>query len=62
MYAFECNPDCIVECNKQLQSMDQPAKEHITLVDKVVSLIDGDDISFFAFDLTKYNNMGHHLC
>ena len=58
VYAFECNPDCIVECNKQLQRMDQPTKEHITLVDKAVSLIDGDDISFFAFDLTKYNNMG----
>jgi FkbM family methyltransferase len=57
LYAFECNPDCLIECNTQLQQCDQLAKDHITLVDKAVSLTD-DDISFFAFDLTKYNNMG----
>uniref|UniRef100_A0A6C0E7C1 Methyltransferase FkbM domain-containing protein n=1 Tax=viral metagenome TaxID=1070528 RepID=A0A6C0E7C1_9ZZZZ len=57
LYAFECNPDCLSECNKQLQQCNQIARDHITLVDKAVSLID-DEISFFAFDLTKYDNMG----
>jgi len=58
VYAFECNPDCIVECNKQLHLLDQTAKDCVTLVDKAVSVVDNNDISFFAFDLTKYNNMG----
>lgn len=54
VYAFECNPDCLIECKKQLAHIE---KENIVLVEKAVSLVDGN-VTFFPFDLTKYNNMG----
>lgn len=57
VYSFECNPDCLIECNKQLINLEEEKKERITLIDKAVSLINGDVI-FYPFDLTKYNNMG----
>ena len=58
VYAFECNPDCLIECNKQLTNLDTDTKEKLCLVNKAVSLSDGD-ISFYPFDLIKYNNMGN---
>jgi FkbM family methyltransferase len=57
IYSFECNPDCLIECNKQISNLNDSLKSSITLVDKAVSLVDGDVI-FYPFDLTKYNNMG----
>uniref|UniRef100_A0A6C0DQ21 Methyltransferase FkbM domain-containing protein n=1 Tax=viral metagenome TaxID=1070528 RepID=A0A6C0DQ21_9ZZZZ len=57
VYAFECNPDCLIECNKQLAYLDNYKKQNIVLVDKAVSLTD-DKVSFYPFDLTKYDNMG----
>lgn len=53
VYAFECNPDCIVECEK-LRPM---LSDQITLVQKAVALEDGT-VTFSPFDLTKYDNMG----
>jgi len=57
IYAFECNPDCLIECNKQLSTINDFQKTKLFLIDKAVSLMDGDVI-FYPFDLLKYNNMG----
>ncbi len=54
VYAFECNPDCLIECKKQLANLDQ---ENVILIEKAVSLVDYD-VTFYPFDLTKYDNMG----
>jgi len=51
IYSFECNPECLIECKKNLNN------ENITLVEKAVSQIDGF-ITFYPFDLNKYDNMG----
>ena len=50
VYAFECNPDCLAECKKQLANVEDT---NVILVDKAVSLIDGD-VKFYPFDLSKY--------
>ena len=57
IYAFECNTDCLVECNKNLSKLEEKYKKKIFLINKAVSITDGD-VSFFSFDLNKYNNMG----
>jgi len=57
VYAFECNPDCLVECNKTMMTLNESDKSQIHLINKAVSL-DNGDITFYPFDLTKYNNMG----
>jgi FkbM family methyltransferase len=50
VYAFECNPDCLEICySKKCQN--------VTLIDKAVSLTN-EPVTFYPFDLTKYNNMG----
>jgi len=55
VYAFECNPDCLVVCDNIINSSFY--NTNIVLVKKAVSLVDGP-VSFFPFDLTKYDNMG----
>ena len=57
IYAFECNPECLIECNKNMCNLDERQKEKLTLVNKAVSLTNGD-VKFYPFDLQKYNNMG----
>jgi len=57
VYAFECNPDCLVECNKNLSNLEENKKKQICLINKAVSLSNGD-ITFYPFDLQKYDNMG----
>jgi len=57
VYAFECNPDCLVECKKNMSGLDPHVKDKLVLIDEAVSLHDGN-VSFFPFDLVKYNNMG----
>ena len=57
IYAFECNPDCLVECNKNYASLSDDARKRIHLVEKAVS-IDNGVVTFYPFDLQKYNNMG----
>jgi len=57
VYAFECNPDCLIECNKNLSNLDDDKKKRLFLVDKAVSINNGD-VTFYPFDLQKYNNMG----
>jgi hypothetical protein len=57
VYAFECNNDCLIECNNNLLHLDEDTKKRLFLIDKAVSLTDGDVI-FYPFDLSKYNNMG----
>jgi FkbM family methyltransferase len=57
VYAFECNPDCLIECNKTMMILNESDKSQIHLINKAVSL-DNGDITFYPFDLTKYNNMG----
>jgi len=50
VYAFECNPDCLIECKKN-------QSENVILVEKAISLEDGP-VKFYPFDLNLYNNMG----
>jgi FkbM family methyltransferase len=57
VYAFECNPDCLVECNKNLSNLDETRKKRLVLIDKAVSIENGE-VVFYPFDLQKYNNMG----
>ena len=57
VYAFECNPDCLIECNKNLLIINDDIKQNIVLIDKAVSIKD-DFITFYPFDLNKYDNMG----
>ena len=57
VYAFECNTDCLIECNKNLSNLEEKNKKKLFLIDKAVSITNGDVI-FYPFDLTKYNNMG----
>ena len=57
VYAFECNPDCLVECAKNLASLEDDKRKRVLLVDKAVSITE-EDVTFYPFDLQKYNNMG----
>lgn len=52
VYAFECNPDCLVECKKNIN-----IGTNVVLIEKAVSL-NNEIIKFYPFDLKKYNNMG----
>lgn len=56
-HSFECNPDCLIECEKKIKSLDIKTRERIHLIDKAVS-ISNSKVTFFPFDLNKYNNMG----
>ena len=57
VYAFECNTDCLRECNKTLSKLDENRKQRLYLIDKAVAL-ENAPVSFYPFDLQKYNNMG----
>jgi len=57
VFAFECNPDCLNECEKNLNSLNIIDKKNIHLIKKAISDIDGE-IAFYPFDTTKYNNIG----
>jgi len=57
VYAFECNPDCLIHCKKNLYESSNAIKENVCLVETAVSL-ENKDVTFYPFDLTKYNNMG----
>jgi FkbM family methyltransferase len=57
VYAFECNPDCLRECHKNIVLLSSDIADRIHLIDKAVSITNGP-VSFFSFDLEKYNNMG----
>jgi FkbM family methyltransferase len=57
VYAFECNPDCLVECNNNLEKASDLVRLNVSLIDKAISLENGS-ITFYPFDLNKYNNMG----
>jgi FkbM family methyltransferase len=52
VYAFECNPDCLIECKKNIA-----LSKNVFLIEKAVSINDGV-VTFYPFDLKKYNNMG----
>ena len=54
VYAFECNPDCLEVCDTILASFHN---DNIHLVKKAISL-ENAPITFYPFDLAKYDNMG----
>ena len=56
-YSFECNPECLIECYKNMKKFNKDENDRIILVDKAVS-IDNGKILFRPFDLSIYNNMG----
>lgn len=57
VYAFECNPDCLEECKKTAAEFTPKQVEHIHLIKNAVALENGP-VTFYPFDLTKYDNMG----
>jgi len=57
VYAFECNPDCLQECEKTLSELDQTRKDKLCFERTAVSVSDGP-VTFYPFDLLQYNNMG----
>lgn len=57
VYSFECNPDCLIECYNNIDKLDEIQKNRLILIDKAVSINNGK-VSFYTFDLQKYNNMG----
>jgi FkbM family methyltransferase len=57
VYAFECNPDCLIECYKNIYKLDEIQQKRLFLIDNAVS-INNDKVSFYPFDLQKYDNMG----
>jgi FkbM family methyltransferase len=57
IYAFECNTDCLVECNKNYINLEEKQKNRLFLIDNAVSIKNGE-VKFYPFDLQKYNNMG----
>ena len=56
-YSFECNPDCLIECYKNMKKFNKDENDRIILVDKAVSN-ENRKILFRPFDLSIYNNMG----
>jgi len=54
VYSFECNNDCLIECNKNLSNLDEDKKKRLFLIDKAVSINNGV-VNFYPFDLEKYN-------
>jgi FkbM family methyltransferase len=57
VYAFECNPDCLLQCELNYNATNEYTKSRVKLVKMAVCENDGPT-SFFPFDLSKYNNMG----
>jgi FkbM family methyltransferase len=58
VYAFECNPDCLIECNKRLSILKVSSNDNkLFLIENAISLVD-ENVKFYPFDLTKYDNMG----
>lgn len=54
VFAFECNPDCLIECNRNLKLFNN---ENIVLVEKAITDSGEKEMIFYPFDLSKYNNM-----
>lgn len=59
-YSFECNPDCLIDCYKNINNMNEMDRNRIHLVNKAVS-INNSRVKFYPFDLEKYNNKGSTL-
>jgi len=57
LFAFECNPEGLVECYVNLQKLPENKKDRIKLVEKAVYTTDSK-VKFYPFDITKYNNIG----
>jgi FkbM family methyltransferase len=57
IYSFECNPDCLIECHKNICDLNDDKKKRIFLIEKAISINNGN-VLFYPFDLQKCNNMG----
>ena len=57
VYAFECNPDGIYECRKNMSQLDDLTKSRVHLIEKAVH-IENSEVVFYPFDVSKYNNIG----
>jgi FkbM family methyltransferase len=57
IYSFECNTDCLIECHKNLSILDEETKKRLHLIENAVCINNGD-VTFYPFDLKKYDNMG----
>lgn len=57
VYSFECNPECIEECEENLNLIQDYVKDRIIFIKNAVAENNGD-VWFYPFDVTKYNNKG----
>jgi hypothetical protein len=51
VYAFECNTDCLVKCNQTLLMLEEDKRKRLVLVDKAVSITDGDVTLIFHLEI-----------
>jgi FkbM family methyltransferase len=57
VYAFECNPDGIYECRKNMAQLDNITKSRVHLIEKAIHT-ENSEVVFYPFDVNKYNNIG----
>lgn len=57
IYSFECNPECLVECEENFSLMKDYIKNRIIFIKQAISENNGD-VPFYPFDVTRYNNKG----
>lgn len=57
IYSFECNPECIEECEETLSLINDYIKNRIVFIKNAICETNGIT-TFYPFDTTKYNNKG----
>jgi hypothetical protein len=55
IYSFECNPECIEECEETLSLINDYVKNRIVFIKNAICEKNGYT-TFYPFDTTKYNN------
>ena len=62
VYAFECNPDCLIECENNLLTATEYEKQHVHLIKNAISDIDvgeeltlnyGEENGSFSLEIEK---------
>ena len=56
-YSFECNPCCLIECEKTKAEFNEDEQKRIILIENAVSIYN-NKVLFRPFDLSIYDNMG----
>ena len=56
-YSFECNPECINLCKRNINNFKEDERKKIVLIEKAVSIVN-DKLTFKAIDSSIYKNIG----